>query len=79
MTINITGISRGTDCVEAEMTTDTHAASVLFAKSGVYVLVRSGSRSKLGRRFADVAAAAAAYKSESVRQMIATAAEIAAA
>lgn len=80
MTINITEITRGTNCVEVEMTTEKHAASVLVTPSALYVLVRgAATRSKIGRRFADVASAVAAYKSEAVRRMIETACEIAAA
>lgn len=80
MTINVTEVSRGTNCVEVEMMAEKHAASVLVSASAVYVLVRNGAgRSKIGRRFSDAASAVAAYKSEAIRQMIATACEIAAA
>jgi hypothetical protein len=80
MTTQVTEVTRGTVGVEVEMTSDTNAASVLVSKSAVYVLVRRGNGvSKVGRRFADAASAIAAYKSESVREMIATACEIAAA
>jgi hypothetical protein len=80
MTINVTEVSRGTIGVEVEMTTENHAASVLVTKSALFVLVRKGnSVNKIGKRFADVASAVAAYKSEAVRRMIETACEIAAA
>jgi hypothetical protein len=80
MTINVTEVSRGTIGVEVEMKTENHAASVLVTKSALFVLVRKGnSVNKIGKRFADVASAVAAYKSEAVRLMIQTACEIAAA
>jgi hypothetical protein len=80
MTINVTEVSRGTIGVEVEMTTENHAASVLVTKSALFVLVRKGnSVNKIGKRFADVASAVSAYKSEAVRRMIETACEIAAA
>ena len=80
MNVNVIETTRGTNCIEVEMVCDNSAASVLITASAIYVLVRcSAARSKLGRRFADVASAVAAYKSTAVRRMIETAAEMAAA
>lgn len=80
MNVNVTEVARGSNGVEVEMVCGTSAASVLLTASAVYVLVRGGAtRGKVGRRFADVASAVAAYKTDAVRRMIETAAEMAAA
>ena len=78
MTTQVIEVSRDKDCIEVEVATGNKNASVLFTKSAVYVLVRGRNNvSKIGRRFADVASAMAAYKCSAVREMIATACEVA--
>lgn len=89
MTINVTEVSRieknGLELVFVTMDAGKHQAAVIVASGTsryVRVTVKNAAHKAwrgLGKRFSDVAAATAAYKTDAIRQMISTACEIAAA
>lgn len=89
MDINITNTTRrsfnGNDHFAAEMVCGKHAASIWVCRgvdAHVRVIVKNASHrcwKGLGKRFATVAEAVAAYKTDAVRRMIETACEMAAA
>jgi hypothetical protein len=89
MQINVTEVSRiekdGLELVFVTMDAGKHQAAVIVATGTsryVRVTVKNAAHKAwrgLGKRFANLAAATDAYKTDAIRQMIATACELAAA